>query len=464
MELFREKINIFKEKTKIAKGIQSKDKQSDLFHEFFLTPHQEMRECKKAYNTNGLISSAVDSLTDFILGNDLSVECNDTSTKAFFQDIIDNSDPDMFEVIREAVENTIKTGNGYIEVDWDDNGLPKSFYGVSDSSRIYLNTDAFGEPLKTKYFNPVTEKTEIVENLEEFYIQEVPTNFKGDGRVNPKWFELTYSFGNYKENKIYGIPIHKNKLIHLKWGVDDSGLYGRSFIASILDDHEILKRIEKAMGIIAKHKAIPKKIISPADDEEFSPEDINELAMYFEGLEDDENAITWKKMKIDDLSYNGKEINMSSTIDHIRRKIISGLAPEFLIGYGMDTNRATAEQLLIAFMLRLETKRRIWEKQIERFFILPYKRKYNWLSKAKISFGNIDFRTPEEKNNEIRAKWQNNQITFNEMRAQLNMTTAENGNVFYKDFIKQEEKNKTIDGEKQKQIIKRAVELMKEIK
>ena len=440
MQLFRERIGS-KRLTEARKTINGGKihRDMDLFKDYYLTPHEEMEKCLQAYNTDGLISSAVDSLTDFFMGNDFKVDGDDKATNKFFDGMIDNMEPSLFESAREAVENTIKTGNGYVEVEYDKNGLPIKFFPVADSSRIYINCDPFGQPLKKVVFDSRTGERKYVWDTEEYYIQRVPDNFdeKGTG-LKAKWYSLSYYHSNFKEIKIRGIPIPKKNLIHFKWGTGDLGVYGRSFIASVLDDHEILKRMEKAMGIIAKYKAVPKKIISPKDGDEFSNEESEELATYFEGLEDDENAVLTKPIEQSDLSYAGKDINFSGTIDHVRRKIISGLTPEFLIGYGMDTNRATADQMLIAFMLRLETKRKIWERQWTSSLIKPYLFKYgDWMKKAEISFGDLDFRTPAERNNEIRAKWTSNQVTYNEMREELEKPKHENGNIFYKDFIQQ---------------------------
>ena len=464
MQTFRERVNtIFKENRKSVIGGKT-TRDMDLFKEKYLYPHEEMEKCRKAYNCNGLISSAVDNLTDFFIGNDLICESTNEATRNFFQRKIDNSYPDMFETVREAVEQTIKTGNGYIEVEFDENNLPVNFYSIPDSSRIYINCDAFGQPWKKKVFDPATGKEKIVYDTEEYYIQRVDDNFRSDGSIKVKDYSLTYSYGGFKEIKIRGIPIPKRNLIHLKWGTGDFGLYGRSFIASVLDDHEILKRMEKAMGIIAKYKAVPKKIIMPQENENFSPEDSEELTRYFQGLEDDENAVLTKRVEMADLSFSGKSESFSDGIDHIRRKIISGLTPEFLLGYGMDTNKATADQLLIAFMLRLETKKRVWEKSITRAFIQPYVEKYNLDKEAKISFGNIDFRTNTERNAEIRAKWQSNQITFNEMREELKLTTIPEGDVYYKDFITPKVESIPQENFMQEKIKKRASQLMKEMK
>ncbi len=468
-EIFGNSPMVFKEKSRTVKG-KLKKNNTDLFGEYWDNPIELQVRCRNAFNNNGLISSAVDNFTDFTMGRELVVYSQDNKTEQFFQKIIDTIKPDLFSEVHEAVEQAIKTGNGYLEIEYSNDGLPIALYAISDSSRIYLNTDPFGNPLTTT-------KTDIngnlitVPNLDEYYIQEVPQGFRSaPGYPQPRFYTLSYTFSGYKELKIFGIPIHKDKLIHFRWGKGDDGLYGRSFIASVLDDHEILKRIEKASGIIAKYKAVPKKLIMPKEGEKFSQDDIVDLATYFEGLEDDENAVLDREVKLEDLSYSGKDVSMDGFTDHVRRKIISGLAPEFLIGYGMDVNRATAEQILIAFMLRLETKRRLWSKLLTDAIIKPYQKKLQYLQKCEIRFGDIDFRTPQERNNEIREKWLNNQITYNEMRKAIGESTLPEGNIFYKDFsqLGQKEEQPQIVQNPQtqqftpnEQIARRALELLK---
>ena len=61
MQTFRERVNtIFKENRKSVIGGKT-TRDMDLFKEKYLYPHEEMEKCRKAYNCNGLISSAVDT-------------------------------------------------------------------------------------------------------------------------------------------------------------------------------------------------------------------------------------------------------------------------------------------------------------------------------------------------------------------------------------------------------------------
>ena len=114
----------------------------DIYKTKFWDPHEEMRGAYDAYNYNSLFQAAVNSLVKFIMGNEIRVVCKDELTRKFLQSHVENTDLEV--AMTEVVENTIKSGNGYLEVDLNSRtGLPHKYYPIADSSRIYINANRY---------------------------------------------------------------------------------------------------------------------------------------------------------------------------------------------------------------------------------------------------------------------------------------------------------------------------------
>jgi len=406
----------------------------DIFRDKIWYPHEEMASCVDMYNRNSYAQSAVNTMKDFIKGGDLVVKSKDKKTQLLAQSHIEELDVDTW--IDEVIENTIKTGNGYLEIDYSDAEWknPERCYPLPDSSRIYINCDEYGLPKKEEIFvtDPYTKEPQkvIKRNEEEFFVQRVDTGFR---HAKAKWYDMSYHVGfQFHKFRIYGIPINKRKMIHFKLNIGDNGLYGRSYLASALDDFETLKQIERSIAIIAKYKAVPRDIIMYGDkDNPATDDELDEFIIYLESLEKDESAIVNKPIKRESLAYAGQDINLDYMINHVSKKIIAGIAPDFMMGMGDQVNKATAQITLISYILAIYSKRRLFLKPIERYILKPFLRK-NGLSEAHLEFGELDFETKSEKVNRVGALWTQNLLTFNEAREELGYNNiGDIGDVYY---------------------------------
>lgn len=409
----------------------------DIFRDKLWYPHEEMASCVEMYNRNSYAQSAVNTMKDFIKGGDLVVKSKDSKTKLLAQSYIEELDIDKW--VDEIIENTIKTGNGYLEIDYADAEwkIPEYCYPLPDSSRIYINCDEYGLPRKEEIIkiNSFTKEPEkiIKRNEEEYYIQRVDAGFK---HPKAKWYDMSYHVGfQFHTFRIYGIPINKRKMIHFKLNIGDTGIYGRSYLASALDDYETLKQIERSIAIIAKYKAVPRDIISYGDNDNPATDDeLDEFIIYLESLEKDESAIVNKPIKRESLAYAGQDINLDYMINHVSKKIIAGIAPDFMMGMGDQVNKATAQITLISYILAIYSKRRLFLKPIERFILKPFLKKNN-LEAAHLEFGELDFETKSEKVNRVGALWTQNLLTFNEAREELGyINIGKDGDVYYMEW------------------------------
>ena len=399
--------------------------ETDIYRDKYWTPHEEMARCIEMYNSNSFAQSALNTLVDFIKGGNVKVKSDDKTTQIKAQAFMDALK--LNDWIDEVIENTIKTGNGYLEVDFSDAEWkqPHKCYPIADSSRIYINCDEHGDPKKISgweidNFTKEPKKFERL-NEEEYFVQRIDSGFHHN---NAKWYNMSYHVGfQFKQFKIYGIPVNKRKILPFKLNIGDTGIYGRSYLASALDDWEILKQIERSIAIIAKYKAVPRDIITYGDkDNPATDDELDEFVVYMESLEKDESAIINKPVKRETLAYAGQDINLDYMIQHTKQKIIAGIAPDFTTGLGDQAGKASAQITLISYILAIYTKRRLFLKPIERALLEPFL-KQNGLSKAWLEFGELDFETDSERVNRIGAMWTQNILTFNETRTKLKEPT-----------------------------------------
>lgn len=419
--LFSSNKTRLKERKSIVGAFSSFEK--DIFRDKYWAPHEEMAECYRMYKGNSLAQSAINTMKDFIKGGDLVVKSKHERSRLLAQSYIEGLEMD--EWVDDIIENCIKSGNAYLEIDYGDAEwkTPLKCYPIADSSRIYINCNEFGRPQEKEVIqnNPLTGEPEklIEPNYEEFFVQRIDAGWR-----NPraKWYDMSYYMGTmFKKFRIYGIPLDKRKILHFRLNLSDNAIYGRSYLASALDDYETLRQLERSIAIIAKYKAVPRDIIMYGDkDNPATDDELDEFVIYLESLEKDESAVVNKPIKREMMAYAGQDINLDYMLNHIKKKIIAGIAPDFMMGVGDDISKATAQISLISYILSVYSKRKLFLKPLEKHFLDPYIKKMG-LEDCWLEFGELDFETKSEKVNRVGALWTQNLLTFNEARHLVGM-------------------------------------------
>lgn len=365
----------------------------DIFGEKLLTPHEEMQEVSKLYNSNGHVVAAVHTLKDFVLGAEQEVIADDQGTAIFLTDWLKNIG--FFTHLSWLMENYIKCGNAYLEAARDSRGKIVKVQPIADPSRVYVQVNEHG--------------------VIQYYVQAVPNNTKIDGA---DFYDVYYWF-NQPKQRIYGIRFEPNEIIHFKWGRADLPFYGRSPLASVVNDSKILKEIERDIAVIARYKAIPKKMISMP---KANKTKLDAYGQYFSGLKDEENALIGEEnVKIDDLSYAGKDLNLEWIVNYLKRKMTASAAPEYII-HGEDTNRATAKEQRIAYMMRVKSMRDQFAMTVETELLDHALSEYSTPSNKLNSVGrkfvcnDFEYDEPSEKKDQARSDFRDGIIKLNEAR------------------------------------------------
>jgi hypothetical protein len=365
---------------------------SDIYKERTLFPHEEMLITQKAFNYNAYISSAVRTRAQFMTGGRILIESEDKKTADVLNALIKKTA--FTNLIQYMGINLINAGNFYAERIFKDGQI--IFYDyVPAPERMYIEVDDKG--FVTRYFQEVPE-------LEE-------------GKNN---FETIKYYGD-RRKQIKGQSIDKNKIFHLKFGVSEIPQYGRGYTAAVVNDVEILLEIERAIAIIARYKAIPKKLFQ-LDRENPDTQDGKVAEFYanqLSNMSDLENPFIPETLKIDDLSYSGKDVNFEPFVGYLKKKITVALAPSFIM-HGDETNYAVSKAQLETFNLTVQGEREVLETQLKQELkILARTHGYKNLAEFEVVFGEYDLGQKEEEINNTQRLFTSNIITLNEARDAL---------------------------------------------
>lgn len=388
-----------------SNSLQNSEFMTDIFNSDIEDPHSEMKDAFKMQHTNPDLAAALSTRANIIIGRNLSVDSDDEETVEFFENQVI---PELKKPLRTGVQFMGLMGNGYVEV-IRENGTPIDFEEVDRPHKFYLD---YGEGFNV-----------------EGYVEDLPGTSRGAG------FEVKYWKGRHK--RITGRRYDENEMIHLSEGNSVVPKYGRSVYMSAIDDHKINREIMRSLGVIAKQKSIPRKIInvnSPDGggfEEPGSPDmsvgqnEQNNIENQLSTVDDYENIITHNKdINVEDYSYDTNIEGLQNVTTELQRSITSGM-PGY-ITHPQDSNEATAKIEKPTFYLEIESIRENVADKVNS--VLQEIAEANGLdTDVTLEFGEFDFPTEKEQKERAIDQWMKGVITLNEARKELGFDTLEQG-------------------------------------
>jgi SPP1 gp7 family putative phage head morphogenesis protein len=398
---------------------------SNIWKEEKRTPHYEMDKAIEMYQTRPMINSGVKQLARFICGDTINIKSSDPRTHDFLNKWLDMRKVFDNEVFNMAISGLV-TGNIFVERDWKQlvsgGWVLDNAFNINDTSRVYLNLDWRGDE-------------------DAYWLYEVPIEVRtygfGGENKTPKFWKINYVYGSYLFAKmIWAIPIHKSKIAHCKIGWSKDMIYGRSFLASAIDDGEILTEILKDYSVIARYRALGRKIFSIGTLEDpATPEDIDKLSCDLKQVQDEDHIILNKPLKSEPLSFTGENDPMTSQLEFLQKDMSSGIIPNYLTPWNADVNKATANEVKIPFQLEIESFKSDLLNFLNNLIIGDLRKAYPWISSdASFTLGNVSLDSRADRIEEGLKLYQANIVTLNELRDTIGMDTLPGGDVFYKDI------------------------------
>lgn len=333
------------------------------------TPHYEIEESLKMYETNSLIASGINQLVLFIIPDEkLRCYSEDEKSKEFMQEWLDYR-RGMIEEARNLLKTRIACGNAYLEkhlAKSKDGGMVlDNVFSFNDSSRLYLNPDSDG-PEKYIFKLPVGIKS-----------------FKYRGKVRtPQYYNVPYIKNyNYSFRRVYGIALDENEIIHWKTGWSRDNLYGRSMLSSSIDDHNIMSEILNSWDTIAKTRQLDRKILTIDDPENAFKVPQSKMDEVAEQLEDSDKSFTLLnfplKVNSQDITTSSGYDLMTEVFDILRRKLMMSLLPTYLTPWNESGTTQGAEASMPPFLARIKASQNELINFLNNAIMEPLKKKYD---------------------------------------------------------------------------------------
>jgi len=376
---------------------------NDIFNDEILDQHAEMRQTYRMMLNHIKARRAVEMKAQLMLGNNLSVETDDDATKEYFDEQVI---PDLRGPLQTAATNAVMTGNGHAEVKrGEQTGVPKGFEEMTRPHKVYnVYEDGSGFEI-------------------EGYVQEA---FKKN--VSGTDFETyTVLAGEQRHRQVTGTKFPADNVIHLQVGSSPMPGYGRSIWCSGIDDYKVYRELMRAQALIARHKSTPRKAFvfnsrddNPAIDQPGATDPGNvkqQREAKLDSMRPDENPVFHNlELDIQDYSYDAKRQQIQGVMNELNKNMTSG-APSFVTDPG-ETNRATAAEERPMFQMEVASTRERWRQQIDP--ILQEMAEAKGLDDSvRISFGEFDFPTRDQKIDEILTLWNDGLLTMQQVADKL---------------------------------------------
>ena len=342
------------------------------------TPHYEIQRCLEIFETNSLVNTGISQLVGFIIPNkDLKFASKDKKTVDFLEKwhmLRKNST----EEIRNILTTNIICGNAPMEKrftkikngDGTETNVLDNFFSFNNMTVVYVNMeDMYGDsayivqlPVGTKSF---------------YFMGEIKT---------PQFYRVTYMQQyQFVFRQIYGIAIPFWKFVIYKSGWSRDNIYGRSMLASAIDDANVMENIKSSWDTISKTRQIDHKILTPdVTDPNSIDIDQDKLDELGEQLENSDKSYSLLSIPLklisQDIDVAGKYDLMEGVYDIMRRNLQTALLPNSLTPWSDTATTQGVETAMPSFMSRLLSKQNEFISFLNHNIIDELRKTYNWLA------------------------------------------------------------------------------------
>lgn len=303
------------------------------------TPHYVMSRVADMIEDRPSIKSGVNQIVMFTI-NDIYFKSKDKASVQLAEAWLQKRPWLKHEIEMELFTN-IAFGTSYIEPLYrktvNGQNVIDNFYAVPDPSNIFRNPNA-------------------KEDGDDYWILALSRDIQEFAGKIPKDYRIHYIKGrSMLYESIWGIGFPKEKYIQRVSGWSRHAFYGWSELCSAVDNDDILREILKNWALMAKYRALGKKIIGFYNEngDSVDPDEIEQIATDMDNLEEEDSLLVNKKFIAEDLTSSGQDSSMLSEIDYIRKDNTSATVPNYMTAFSEDGSFATAREARVPFSLRL---------------------------------------------------------------------------------------------------------------
>lgn len=393
----------------------------DMYSQTTLTIHQEKAKCKKAVQDNTFLKKGLQQLMNVVFGDKPGIYSKNEILTGYAKRWQHFSG--YMPGLKAACKQAVITGDGYLRKIKGDKGSYK-YINIENSEDIYIDWN-YDENRPNRYIERV------------YYTEARAKNIK---TPQYKTFTLNTPLGT---ETINGIEYSADEIIHIKFDENIWGIYGRGAPACALDDIDILNQMERSAAIIAKYKAVPRKLLFPdtnKEEEVMNDKALMKVKKVLTNLRDYESPMVGTKFSALNLTDGGQALDLTPYFDYFKRKISIVLSPEFIV-HGELVNRSTGVEQKQMFYLDVCAIRSDFEGVIEESTnegltssLKVLEGKGVTVPKAAFyfEFGEYDVELRTDKTERLQKEWNDGMIRLNEYREEMGYEIDEEFGIAYK--------------------------------
>jgi hypothetical protein len=303
------------------------------------TPHYIMNRVAEMIEDRPSINSGLRQITMFVC-NDILFKSKDPNSVKLAESWLQKR-PWLKHEIETEIFCNVGFGTSYLEPLYREtsNGqkIIDNFYAAPDPSVIFRNPNAD-------------------DDSEDYWILALSTDITMFAGRQPKHHRIHYIRGKSMHYEtIWGLGFPKEKYIQRTYGWSRYAYYGWGELCSAVDNDDVLREIIKNWALMAKYRALGKKIIGFYNEngDPIDPSEIDSISNSMAMLEEEDSLLVNKKFVAEDLTHAGQDSTMMSEIDFIRKENTSATVPNYMTAFSEDGSFATAREARVPFSLKL---------------------------------------------------------------------------------------------------------------
>lgn len=354
----------------------------DVFGEEFLDVHTEMAYSKRAYYYNSLVSSSVDLLVRKLGGHEAKIGLTKGSEARSkrYDDLFSSS---LLKKNRNKIfEDLIVSGNCYLQK-IKVKGKTR-FINIDRPERVYLDVDKDGFVKRYVY------KTDNLYDAQH---------------------EVSISPGRVKA--VRGVVLDKKDVVHLKIGSNTLPVYGRSLLASAVNDVKMLFEVEKSMAVNVKYKSYQRYLFNFGTANTRSK--MEKIKALFRNVIGKQNILMNESEMpgVKELGFNQRDPSWEVIVKHFTRKIVAGINT----GYNAegDTARYSVaddqQEDMILFVLNM---REVFTEFVKGFLYSELGRPS--LGECVVTLGDLGLKDLKANREFAERAWNSNGVSLDEYR------------------------------------------------
>lgn len=400
--------------TRTASKLGSSNFHLTLNKEMVKTPHVRMDKVLRMIEDRPNIASGLKQITRFIL-SDIHFTGKDEKSVKFLTEWYKKR-PKLYEELFNFTYITLGCGCGYLEPSYmkTTNGsmVLDNLTTVSDPSVMFLNLHCQNEN-------------------NDYWLVQVPIDVREIHGQTPKFDNIYYIEGSYlRRYYIWSLRYPKSKFMQKTIGWSRDGMYGAGLLSAAVDNADIEREILKNWALMAKYRALGKKIIGfyAENGETIDPTEIQNLKEEFNSLEEEESLIVNRKFVSEDLSFTGQDNMFDQQIEYLRKDSGSSLVPNYMTAFSQDSSMATASEAKVPFSLELKSLQQEFQIFFQDVIVNQLRKTYTWLAEdTQIDLGNPELYSRNEIFTMISQLYNLRAATFNELRRSAGLDAVPNG-------------------------------------